>query len=429
MPCTEKRARLLLARGRARVHRVVPFVIRLVDRTMENCVFQPLQIKIDPGSRTTGLALVRVRRIDDEGRTHLVVLSLMHLVHRVQKITEALTQRRMFRKRRRAQLRFRPQRGLNRGTYKKGWLPPSRLHLVNTSEAWVIRLARWFPVHGVWIETVRFDMNRLQAIDGHLPHNGQSFDVREYLLEKWDHRCAYCDVKRVALNIEHIRAKARGGSDRLSNLAIACVPCNQKKGSRSVEEFLAHQPQRLQGILAQLRKPLKDAAAVNATRIALLQRLNQRFPESVETGTGSNTRANRLFFDLPKDHALDAVCVGHVGDVLQWKRPVLAIHAMGRGAYRRTRLDKYGFPRGYLMKTKKIHGFQTGDRVKVVITEGKKQGTYVGRVAVRIVGKFNIQTNVGLLQGIWHKRCTLVQRGDGYGYHVMGRVDRQSMMA
>ena len=32
MPCTEKRARLLLVRGRARVHRVVPFVIRLVDR-------------------------------------------------------------------------------------------------------------------------------------------------------------------------------------------------------------------------------------------------------------------------------------------------------------------------------------------------------------------------------------------------------------
>ena len=34
MPCTEKRARLLLARGRARVHRLVPMVIRLVDRQM-----------------------------------------------------------------------------------------------------------------------------------------------------------------------------------------------------------------------------------------------------------------------------------------------------------------------------------------------------------------------------------------------------------
>jgi hypothetical protein len=32
MPCTEKRAKLLLARGRARVHRVSPFVIRLRAR-------------------------------------------------------------------------------------------------------------------------------------------------------------------------------------------------------------------------------------------------------------------------------------------------------------------------------------------------------------------------------------------------------------
>jgi len=59
MPCSEKRARLLLARARARVHRVVPFVIRLVDRKAASSTLQPLRIKLDPGSKTTGLALVR----------------------------------------------------------------------------------------------------------------------------------------------------------------------------------------------------------------------------------------------------------------------------------------------------------------------------------------------------------------------------------
>ena len=59
MPCTEKRARLLLERGRARVHRVLPFVIRLTDRTVDSCKFQPLRLKLDPGSKVTGLALVR----------------------------------------------------------------------------------------------------------------------------------------------------------------------------------------------------------------------------------------------------------------------------------------------------------------------------------------------------------------------------------
>jgi hypothetical protein len=52
MPCTEKRARLLLARGRARVHRLVPMVIRLT-RQIASCDLQSLRLKLDPGSKTT----------------------------------------------------------------------------------------------------------------------------------------------------------------------------------------------------------------------------------------------------------------------------------------------------------------------------------------------------------------------------------------
>ena len=81
------------------------------------------------------------------------------------------------------------------------------------------------------------------------------------------------------------------------------------------------------------------------------------------------------------------------------------------------------------MRSKQVHGFQTGDLVRAIVDSGKKQGVYVGRVAVRKEGSFNIQTMNGVVQGIWHKRCTLVQRGDGYGYHMMGRVDRQPVPA
>ena len=59
MPCTEKRARLLLERRRARGHKVMPFTIRLVDRLVEDSAFQALRVKLDPGSKTTGMALVR----------------------------------------------------------------------------------------------------------------------------------------------------------------------------------------------------------------------------------------------------------------------------------------------------------------------------------------------------------------------------------
>jgi 5-methylcytosine-specific restriction endonuclease McrA len=66
----------------------------------------------------------------------------------------------------------------------------------------------------------------------------------------------------VPLQIEHIVPHSRGGTNRVSNLAIACESCNQRKGSRTAAEFGHPQVQ------AQARLPLKDAAA-NATRTAL----------------------------------------------------------------------------------------------------------------------------------------------------------------
>ena len=61
---------------------------------------------------------------------------------------------------------------------------------------------------------------------------------------------------------------------------------------------------------------------------------------------------------------------------------------------------------------------QTGDMVKAVVPTGKKAGTHTGRVAVRKTGSFNIQTQHGVVQSISHPYCTLIQRGDGYGYYL-----------
>jgi hypothetical protein len=73
MPCAEKRARLLLQRQRAVVHHVIPFCIRLRDRRVEASTLQPVILKVDPGSRTTGLALARSKIASDgegEGEVH-----------------------------------------------------------------------------------------------------------------------------------------------------------------------------------------------------------------------------------------------------------------------------------------------------------------------------------------------------------------------
>ncbi len=58
MPCRPARARRLLSQHRAAVLRRFPFTIMLLSARPE-AVVVPLRLKIDPGSRTTGLALVR----------------------------------------------------------------------------------------------------------------------------------------------------------------------------------------------------------------------------------------------------------------------------------------------------------------------------------------------------------------------------------
>jgi len=427
MPCSEKRARKLLESGRARVHRLMPFSIRLVDRRVEHSALQPVEIKLDPGSKTTGIALIRESEATDAQTGEVTVtahvLSLFELAHRGRQISEALTARRQMRRRRRGNLRYRAPRFLNRGNKAKGWLAPSLQHRVDTTVAWVARLQRLAPVTGIAQELVRFDMQQMEnpEIAGVEYQQGTlaGYETREYLLEKWGRECAYCGAKDTPLQVEHIHPKAKGGSNRIGNLTLACQPCNHKKGAQDVKAFLAKDPKRLERILAQAKRPLKDAAAVNTTRWALFNALKATgLP--VTTGSGGLTKFNRSRLSMPKTHALDAVCVGATDAVADWQKPTLAIKATGRGSYRRTRLDKYGFPRGYLTRKKRIKGFQTGDRVKAEVTQGKKVGSYVGRAAVRATGSFNIQTAEGVVQGISHRYCTVVQRADGYGYSQIG---------
>ena len=416
MPCSEKRARLLLERKKAVVHRMAPFTIRLKDRV--GGVTQPVRVKLDPGSKTTGLAVVREEEGDGKTTAHVLFQAEIH--HRGAAIKKKLDQRRAFRRRRRGNLRYRKPRVDNR-TRPDGWLPPSLRHRVDTTLSWVDRLRRRVPVTGISQELVRFDMQQIDnpEISGVEYQQGTlaGYEAREYLLEKWGRTCAYCGASDVPLEIDHIHPRSRGGTDRVSNLTLACRACNQKKGNRPVEEFLAKNPERLSTILARAKAPLKDAAAVNATRWALFQALKTTgLP--VEVASGGRTKYNRTRLGIPKTHSLDAACVGDVDKIQGWARPVLSIKATGRGSYQRTRLDSFGFPRGVLTRTKVHFGFQTGDRVRAIVTEGKKTGTYAGRVAVRSSGSFNIQTGSGVVQGISYKDCRLLQRADGYGYSI-----------
>ncbi len=450
-PCHSARARKLLKAGRAAVFRHQPFTVILKDREIANSVVHPYRAKLDPGSRTTGVALLN----ESSG----TVVWGAEIEHRGAAIHLRMTSRASLRRaRRNRKTRHREPRFLNRhparcvvcgknARHRRKTcrlharirpqtpaalhrLPPSLESRIANVETWAKRLCRLAPVAAISMEIVRFDLQKIENPDikGVEYQHGDlaGYEVKEYLLLKFDHTCAYCGglSKDPVLEVEHETPRSRGGTDRVSNLAIACHTCNQTKGKRTPEEWA----QALKGSLKEIdlariancgkvrahsKAPLRDAAAVNATRWALWHRLFA-LGLPLETASGGLTKFNRTRLGLPKTHWLDAACVGRSTPehLLVESRAALQVKARGHGKRQRCGVNRYGFPIRYAPRVKRFFGFQTGDLVLAVVPRGKYAGTHVGGVAVRANGSFK----VGEVDGISWRHCQMLQRADGYYY-------------
>ncbi|HEX4208199.1 MAG TPA: RNA-guided endonuclease IscB [Ktedonobacteraceae bacterium] len=413
-PIHPGRARILLSQGKAAVLKYYPFTI-VLKAIIEEPHVQPLRIKLDPGSKTTGLAIIN----DTSGE----VVWAAEITHRGQAIKAALDARRALRRSRRGRkTRYRKPRFDNRRR-EAGWIPPSLASRVANMLTWVQRLCTLCPLTNISMELVKFDLQQMDhpEISGVQYQQGTlaGYETREYLLQKWNRHCVYCGVKDVPLQVEHISPRATGGTNRVSNLTLACEPCNKAKGTVDINVFLASKPDILNRILAQAKAPLKDAAAVNTTRWLLFERLKALgFP--VECGSGGQTKFNRTVRGLPKAHWIDATCVGKSTPLeisTKGVRPWF-ITATGHGARQMCGTNKHGLPIRQKQRQKRYYGFQTGDMVRAVVPSGKKQGVHTGRVLVRATGSFDIRTQSERVQGISHRYCRTLYRCDGYRYQI-----------
>jgi 5-methylcytosine-specific restriction endonuclease McrA len=400
-------ARTLLSSGRAAVLRRYPFTI-ILKETKSEVIVTPVVVKLDPGSKVTGIALV-----GPAGK----VLFAAELEHRGSAIKAKLESRKTIRhSRRNRKTRYRKPRFLNR-TRSAGWLPPSLQHRVLTIMTWVKKFQRLCNVTGISVERIKFDMQLMQnpEVSGAEYQQGtlQGYTVKEYLLEKWNRTCAYCGAKDVPFEVEHIVPKVSSGSNRLSNLTLACHDCNERKGKLPVEMFLKNKPAVLAKILAQAKRPLRDASAVNTTRNALLAVLTST-GLSVEVGTGAQTKFNRAKQHYPKAHWIDAACVGGSGAsvVLDSETKPLLIKATGHGSRRMCGTDRFGFPVRHRTRQATHFGFRTGDIVKAVVPKGKFAGTHVARISTRVSGSFKL-AGIG---DVSHRYCVALHRQDGYAY-------------
>lgn len=292
MPTTPQKARKLLKAGKAKVVSRKPFVIQLSYPTGE--AKQEIVLGIDAGYTHIGYSAITAKEELIAGD-----LALRNNIKRL------LEKRRAYRRTRRSKKWHREARFNNRHK-DKGWLAPSLEHKLQSHIQLIEILKRILPITKIIVEVASFDQQKMQnpEINSVEYQQGelQGYKIREYLLEKWDRKCAYCKKKNVPLEIEHIIPKSRGGSNKVSNLTIACHKCNQKKGNKTAAEFGHPEIQK------QAKQSLKATAFMNSIRWKLVNMLG------CEWTYGYITKYNRIKRRIAKSHANDAFVIAGGSD-------------------------------------------------------------------------------------------------------------------
>lgn len=384
MPTTPRRARLWLKAKRARVVCREPFTIQL--RFATAAYTQPVTVGVDMGSQTVGVAAKSPGEVVYQAEVALRTA-----------IASKLTQRRTYRRNRRSRkTRYRVARFANRRR-PAGWLPPSLRSKAEATVKTVGFVASILPVTQVRVEVGSFDTQKLQhpEISGVAYQQGElhGYLIREYLLAKWKRRCVYCGASHTQLQVEHIIPVARGGSNRASNLTLACAPCNVRKGNQTAAEFGYPEVQ------AQAKAPLKDAAQVSSIKTVVVDQLAAQFGSArVAVTHGYETKYQRIqVLGLAKSHANDAVAIAcEIGEVVTTLSAVHQIRCLPRGNYQcyngKRSEHKVWAPR-------KIQGWKLFELVKA-----KGQVGYIG--GRRVKGAFvvkDVRSGKPLLEVTPHK--------------------------
>ena len=287
MPTTPAKARHLLEQRKAKVIKRKPFVIQLTIATGETK--QKITLGIDSGYSQVGFS----------AKTEKEELISGELTLR-KDVSKKLEERKRYRKQKRNKLWYREARFDNR-VISKELLAPSIQHKLDTHVRLIEKIKSLLPITKTIIEIANFDTQKMQnpEISGIKYQQGelQGYHIREYLLDKFGRKCAYCNQKGVPLEVEHIIPKSKGGSNRASNLTISCSKCNLEKGTLTVEEFGFHNIQKL------AKQSLKATAFMNVVRKRLTRQVN------ADETFGYITKYRRIRYNLNKSHVNDAFVI------------------------------------------------------------------------------------------------------------------------
>lgn len=83
---------------------------------------------------------------------------------------------------------------------------------------------------------------RWRKRDATLKQNGGIFTAKDIQgqFDEQEGKCYWCGKELKEYHVDHVIPVIRGGSDDPDNIVLSCPFCNQSKGSKSIEEWLAY---------------------------------------------------------------------------------------------------------------------------------------------------------------------------------------------
>ena len=396
MPCNPRKARLLLATGKAIVVSGTPFVVRLTLATGETK--QPIILGDDSGYLHIGLSVVlekeEVYSADVMLRSDMVKLN---------------SERRSYRRTRRNRgTWYRPARFDNRKK-PEGWLAPSIQHKLDSNIKVIEAAARLLPISDVVIEVASFDIQKIKNpdISGTDYQNGEQsgfLNVREYVLYCDGHKCVHCKGKSKdrRLHVHHKESRQTGG-DRPDNLVTLCETCHDKHHKGEI--VLKH---------ARPAKGFKAETFMTMVRWRLVEQL-RALGFNVRVTYGYETKSRRIALDLDKSHVNDAFVIagGETQDRTSNAYVVRQVRKCNRKLFKGDR--------SHIKNTapKEVFGFRQWDKVSYNGQELFIKGRRLrGAFALSgIDGKLVCETSYKNLTLLERARTLLIQKGTRIPLH------------
>ena len=366
MPCTERKARILLKSNKAKIVEYKPFTIQLLYATGETK--QAINLGVDSGARNVGIAVTTETKVLIKGTIELR-----------QDIKELLATKKIYRRSRRTRkTRYRTARWQNKKR-RESWLPPTIQSRIDNQIFWINKISSLLPNPKITVEVGKFDAQKMinPDIEGLEYQEGNTYGFwndRYYIFARDNYKCVICKGKSkdTILRTHHIIQRKDGGSNRVDNLVTVCDTCHKKYHNGELKHKFIKP------------KQYKETAFMNILRKQVFERLN------CSITYGSITTVNRKALELEKSHSNDAIAISGIKEIKyntntefylkQFRKKKRSLH---EAIPRKGRKEPNKTAKRNSKNTKYSNGFYLNDKVKVFNKVGYISGFASGGVYIK----------------------------------------------